>query len=529
MMRRLPRDVVWLAVPALAAIWPLLFIAGNNPGEFSGADLVITMLLAAISGLVCTAIAGTITRWGAPAVLGGVALVAAMYAPVLIKRLQYGQWLGMQAHGPTVPVLIALVVLLVLIRLRAAGDRVRPALVPLAMAIGTLVLIGAAQAVRSLQRSTVPAAATVPPEPRDVPAEDSIPDIYLIVLDQYANSGVLRALFQHDNRSFEDSLRALGFRIPKVTWSNYPFTAASIASMLDMRHLDAVAARVAAERSLLPLNQIIAQNASFTLARSRGYRLVFVPSSDFDATRTHPGVDRAIGPASVSEWIGEHATSPLAIEVAKLSVIEPALSAARIRLGSPWRTFGPFRRLHEAVDEPGPKFVFGHSMMTHQPFLFTSDCEWARLRRPEFASSYRAQIQCTNLQVLSLVGRIRESGRPAVILLQGDHGTSLLDGRSLTDPRMASAAQVAERLGAFSAYRLHDGSALPDTVTPVNLLRLVFNKYLHTSLQLQRNDAYFSVTTRTYDWVRVDPRVITDTASLSRRRPGTGGLRGSNR
>ena len=433
MRLRPPRSAGWLAVPALAAMWPVLFVAGNNPGEFSAADLVVAAALAAVSGLVCAAVAAAVTRRVAPATIGGVTLVAAMYAPPLIRQLRQGHWLGAQAHGPVVPVLIALIVVFALLRLRAAGDRARPAVLPVALAVGTLVLLGGLQAANSIRRSIPSAPARA--EDRVVGAADSLPDIYLIVLDQYATSEVMRALFQFDNREFEDSLRALGFRIPKATWSNYAFTAATIASMLDMRHVDGVADSAGSARSLVPLNRIIARNTAFSLARTRGYRIVFVPSSHFEGTRSHSAADRAMGPGGIGEWIGEHAASPLAIEVAKLSVIGSGLTAARVRLGSPWRVLAPFRRLRESVNEPGPKFVFGHAMMTHQPFLFTASCKWARARRPEYASSYREQIECTNRQVLEIVARILASGRPSVVLLQSDHGTSMLGGRSLHDPR----------------------------------------------------------------------------------------------
>ncbi|HKG34381.1 MAG TPA: hypothetical protein VKB22_11630, partial [Gemmatimonadales bacterium] len=40
-------------------------------------------------------------------------------------------------------------------------------------------------------------------------------DVYLIVLDEYANAAVLRDVLLFDNRVFEDSLRHLGFTIPR--------------------------------------------------------------------------------------------------------------------------------------------------------------------------------------------------------------------------------------------------------------------------------------------------------------------------
>src|SRR5688572_9553570 len=141
MMRWPPRSAGWLAVPALAAIWPVLFVAGNNPGEFSTADLMMTAILAAVSGLVCAAIAAAITRRTATAAIGGVVLVAAMYAPLLIRQLRYGQWLGMQAHGAAVPALLVLSLILVFARLRTMRDRPRPALLPVTLAVASPFLI----------------------------------------------------------------------------------------------------------------------------------------------------------------------------------------------------------------------------------------------------------------------------------------------------------------------------------------------------------------------------------------------------
>src|SRR6185295_15814906 len=61
-------------------------------------------------------------------------------------------------------------------------------------------------------------------------------DIYLIVLDEYANSSVLRERLGFDNRQFDDSLRALGFILP-VVHINYVHTAISIPSLINSSHL----------------------------------------------------------------------------------------------------------------------------------------------------------------------------------------------------------------------------------------------------------------------------------------------------
>jgi hypothetical protein len=94
---------------------------------------------------------------------------------------------------------------------------------------------------------------------------------------------------------------------------------------------------------------------------------------------------------------------------------------------------------------------------------------------------------------LATVRRILARSRiPPVILLQGDHGTDFL--------RWANPAHVRERSGAFGAYYLPDGGARswPDTVTPVNLFRLVFDTYFGTDLPLLSNAVYPSTESAPY-------------------------------
>ena len=89
---------------------------------------------------------------------------------------------------------------------------------------------------QAIEQSALAARLAQPiPGPATVPAPKR--DIYLIVLDEYANSSVLRERFGYDNRPFEDSLRALGFYIPPVVRSNYVHTLLSLPSMLNAAHL----------------------------------------------------------------------------------------------------------------------------------------------------------------------------------------------------------------------------------------------------------------------------------------------------
>ncbi|MCW3118211.1 MAG: hypothetical protein JWM28_2293, partial [Chitinophagaceae bacterium] len=63
------------------------------------------------------------------------------------------------------------------------------------------------------------------------------PDIYLILLDQYAGKMALKDVFNFDNTQFETELNLRGFHVAKKSSSNYNLTPFSMASLLNMDYL----------------------------------------------------------------------------------------------------------------------------------------------------------------------------------------------------------------------------------------------------------------------------------------------------
>jgi hypothetical protein len=100
---------------------------------------------------------------------------------------------------------------------------------------------------------------------------------------------------------------------------------------------------------------------------------------------------------------------------------------------------------------------------------------------------------------------IATSPVPPIIILQGDHGTQTLHPFDHVG-RPTSVAQNMERFRAFGAYYLPDGgnTAMPDSVTIVNVLRYVFGYYFHADLPPLPNTMYFSPWQRPYRLTEVD-------------------------
>src|SRR5690242_7770695 len=117
----------------------------------------------------------------------------------------------------------------------------------------------------------------------------AFPDIYLLVLDEYANADVLREQFSFDNHVFEDSLRELGFTIPRAVHSNYAHTTLSLPSLLNFSHLTELTGELGrtATDPTLP-NYLLHHNRTVAFLKRQGYAFLFYPSQWWPAPRLNP-------------------------------------------------------------------------------------------------------------------------------------------------------------------------------------------------------------------------------------------------
>lgn len=358
----------------------------------------------------------------------------------------------------------------------------------------------------------------------------SAPDIYLIIVDQYTGTRLLQENYAFDNTGFERALDSLGFVVPARPRTNYVQTVLVLASMLNWTLLDGMTEVLGRNsRDEEPLHELIESNRTVHFLRGLGYRFVFVPTS-YPATTANRWADVSLEPPAragarlVDGWME---ATPLGAlldwQCRRTRCLETGFpyeieSAER----NEWK-LAELGRLAGSVE--GPKFVLAHLLMPHAPYLFRADCShrepfWPRgedLRdRAVVSEAYTAQITCLNRMLLETVRSILErSDRPPVILIQSDHGFGRVVrdgvGRSVVPFQELDPAQVRERLSVFAAYHLPTttpavGSAqLPhDSISPVNVLPLVFNRYLGTTIPLVPDDSWWSDQPELYDFVPVE-------------------------
>jgi hypothetical protein len=331
---------------------------------------------------------------------------------------------------------------------------------------------------------------------------DALPDIYYIVLDGYARSDILADLYRFDNSGFEQFLESRGFIIPNESRSNYPKTALSVTSTLNMDYINSLAPGLEEQPFWWLMSPLLDHSRVRSSLESLGYHTVSI-TTDWGIT-DNPTTDVYFSPKPIVLNDFESfllSKSPLGFIkpwLAKFSLI-PSFDSHRELIRFNIETLAQIPAL------PGPKFIFAHVISPHPPFVFDADGYPLQPGYPfsfndasdfpndeeTYRQGYVGQVQFINEQLKPLIETIlRESKTPPIIILQADHGPGML-----TDFQSSENTCLCERFSVFAAYYLPgvDKTIIPDDIISVNLFRIIFNQYFSTNLPiLPARHYYFS-------------------------------------
>jgi hypothetical protein len=356
---------------------------------------------------------------------------------------------------------------------------------------------------------------------------DSLPDIYYIILDGYARSDVLQQVYDLDNRGFLESLEARGFYVGSESRANYCQTLLSLASSLNLNYLDGLVDRVGAEYSGTgPAVEMIRDNIVVQLLKQRGYRVVAF-ASGYSGTELKTA-DVYLAPRRY----------PDEFQVSLINMTPIPFIAQPFSDMYDWhreRILYTFEHMADAAELDGPTFVFAHIVAPHPPFVFgrngeEMDPEYQFVlhdgshlvgnrgfTQEDYVQGYREQLLFINTKVTAAVDAIlSRSDRPAIIVLQGDHGPG-----SMLDWQSAERSNLEERFSILNAYYLPGDreEGLYDQITPVNTFRFIFNSYFGTEYARLEDKSYFSTAGRQYslqsltDELGVDAQIARDDGS----------------
>lgn len=507
----------WLPVhPFLLALMPVLTLYTLYFGTYPTSDFLVT--LSAFQGLAAAAflLAWVCVRRARAAAVLASAFLAAFFAfdPALSLLERRGEPAGPLAQAAALVVMfVALGWLGWRLRRSSSGLENLNRILTVAAAGMLLVPLGQLAALYAGPAEVgEPELRAAAPLPQPTRRPDPLPNVYLIVLDRYADAETLATRFGHDNAGFYDFLRSRGFYVAERSRSNYLKTAQSLASALNMEFLDRVARDAGRDSpEWYPLYERIIDHAVARFLRAQGYRYVHA-GSWWWPTRVNPRAD-----LNVNAYL----LPPELSRTARRSPFYPLAARFRIplfdiRLQQWLRVPYQFREIRRQAARPEPTLFFFHILVPHDPYVFAADGRFMT-EEEDFAqgeeSSYRHQLRWINGEVSALVDHLLEvSGTPPVIVLMSDEGTfprRYRDDERGFDWRAATTEELREKTGILHTFYLPCGDAqLYPEITPVNTFRVVFNACFGTGMPLLP-DRVFAHTSddRPYDFFEITRRV----------------------
>ena len=336
-----------------------------------------------------------------------------------------------------------------------------------------------------------------------IPESFTSPDIYYIIVDAYARNDVLQSQYEFDNSAFLNELQRRGFYIGDQSRSNYHLTETSVASSLNMTHLDELGMDEFETR--LPIRSLISDSAVVRFLKSAGYSTACIESGKSDTSC----VD--------FDWYFE---SPFALneyqDVLYHGSVLPEIlpgeyvrSAARLH-GD--RVINALEMIPQIIDDRDkPTFVFSHMLSPHPPFVFDAEgnevehygyyliADADSFTTPNggdtglYRDCYVQQLQYVNTRLIQMIDQIQAKNRDAIIIIQGDHGPRMgfadVEGSGESDPsaRYREGFSILNAIHVPRQYRPQFYSSM----SPVNTFRLIFNEVFKTNLPIIADHSFF--------------------------------------
>ena len=491
--------------PLLFAAFPILFLYVHNISETSASQIWLPLVISVATALVLWAILSLILRSLAKA-----GLATAIF---LVLFFSYGRfyevlenWDVFIKHAHMLPPMLFVWGYCIYFISRAKRDfRITTRLFNITAVV--LIAVNLFNIVSyQVQAARLSADASVESTEHTAaaasPAElSTLPDIYFIILDEYAHPDTMKEWYDYDNSEFINSLEDKGFFIANESKTRTPNTQHALAQVLNMEYLSGVwrweeatgewtkIAPTEVEVTSEEAYQKIVDNSVVDFLRTNGYSYIYF-GSPFEFHRYQQGMKDT---ADLYFNYYESDSSSLVTEFAYIlwntTMLRPFYHYIA---GSEYETYhrrgvlGTLEHLEEVPDMEGPKFVLVHFECPHTPYVFGPNGEyiaaanWANYGDKQFYLGQYIFISAEIEKVIDIL--LNESEIPPIIILQSDHGQ-----RPHHSGIVIGANEWKKVLNAMYLPGM-DADMLYDNIAPVNTFRLIFNHYFDADYPLLEDD-----------------------------------------
>ncbi len=341
--------------------------------------------------------------------------------------------------------------------------------------------------------------------------EDSLPDIYYIILDGYTRADVLQQYFHYDNTEFLELLHQRGFYVAEHSSSNYSETTASIPSSLNLGYLNDLPDFLQSKNPKLDnfryllssmSGELIEKGLVIHFLKQNGYKII-----SFDSGFEYTSLESVDVYKHSSRVKNRNLNTAL-----ELIILDSTIGGFFRRLSG--ENFVPAQTLYDDHRErilytlenlplkgrrSAPRFVLAHIICPHPPYVFNAVGEPIYNSDPytlaDFTAGgswspelYRDQVEFINQRIMVVIDEIiSKSSIPPIIILQGDHSH-----RTIYLEKMPDEAEFDRLFPILNAYLLpnQDNAQLYPSISPVNSFRVVFNSYFGTKLDFLPDEQF---------------------------------------
>jgi hypothetical protein len=486
--------------PLLFAVYPVLFLYGQNLGEVTLGDLIAPIAIVLIGSLIVYAIARLLLRTSGRAALATSLLV--------VTFLAYGRVLVAVAGSPIgggrlllVAGVLVVIGLAAILRVKRDPARLNRGL----DVIGTVLTIVAIVGIVSYELPRALRPAGVPAPVNTVTATATTTrDIYYIVVEDLGSPKTLEDHFGLTDTHAFDWLTELGFQVPTDSDTNYGKTIHMLASTMNMEYLDDVAASTGVESGdYHPLYRMVDDNAAARFLKAQGYRYVHI-GSWWDPTEKSSIADVNYGISAPSDFTEALVKTTMLPEItSRLPRIGIHLPAAVELSGEGAQYDGAvfgFHKLEDLATTAGPKFVFAHILVPHEPYVFAEDGKRLTPQARDALTTKQAflgQAMYVNHRLEDVARKLLagpEATRPIVIIQtdEGPNPPAFDDDAETFTWTTASQQDLEIKYPVLNAFYLPGVSnvKVDPGISTVNTFRLLFSTYFGADLPLLPDRLY---------------------------------------
>ena len=347
-----------------------------------------------------------------------------------------------------------------------------------------------------------------------------LPDIFYIVPDGYSRSDLLKELYGYDNSEITGYLKKKGFFVADRSAANYMRTILSVGSAMNMQYIqDCVTVKNNDTRDILQLKPLLENACIMQYLKQYGYKTATMTSEYHHMDIKN--FDRHLEPTvALSQFAVVLISRTPFPSLVKILGLENRFSLYELRRS---RILYQLDNIQEVLDKDTPQFVFMHIMAPHPPFVFDEKggklnpsrqfsnydgSDYLKLphsSREEYMRGYLGQLKFLNGKLRDAIDKIfaRET-RPFVIVIQADHGAG-----SHVDFESEKKSNLKSRFSILTAvyFSGKDHSDLYNGITPINIFRLVLNRYFNENIKLIEDRSFYTSESMPYRFVDVTKEI----------------------